>query len=598
MEIGMEMKLKSIALGQGQGVIAARMIENAINKGEWVLLQNCHLALSWMSELERICEEFDPQKIHPEFRLWLTSMPTIFFPASVLQDGVKMTKEAPKGLRANLKNTYFKLNEDKLKNTTSCQKTCIFQKLLFGLCFYHAIVCERKRFGALGWNIPYQFNETDLDISIAQLAMFLDTYEQIPFDVLQVMTSTINYGGRITDDKDMRTSDVILMTFFKEAILQEGYTFSKSGLYYSITPDKDSPYKSYVDYIHSLPINPEPEVFGMHENANITCAQTETYEIFDIILSLQPRVTTGTGKSREEIIADTAKSIEIKLPLPFDLEFVQAKYPVSYDESMNTVLAQEVERFNKLLQVMDATLKQVQKGLKGLVVMSAELEAMGNSLYDQKVPFVWEAKAYPSLKPLSSWVQDLLERLEFIRHWIEHGIPTVLWISGFFFPQGFMTGTIQNHARKYHIPIDTLSFQYLMLSYDVKEIKTKPENGCYTYGLFIEGARWNKETQALDDPLPKELFAKMPVMHLLPQSNREQPKGGIYRCPVYKILTRTGTLSTTGHSTNFVMWIEIPSNKKNIWRNSLVSETNAQIQFCDQEYWIKAGVACFCSLRY
>ena len=114
-----------------------------------------------MTELERICEELDPTKLHADFRLWLTSMPTPAFPASVLQDGVKMTKEAPKGLRANLKNTYYKLNDDKLSVTT---KPDAFRKLLFGLCFYHAIECERKRFGALGWNIPYQFNETDLDI--------------------------------------------------------------------------------------------------------------------------------------------------------------------------------------------------------------------------------------------------------------------------------------------------------------------------------------------------------------------------------------------------------------------------------------------------
>lgn len=265
---------------------------------------------------------------------------------------------------------------------------------------------------------------------------------------------------------------------------------------------------------------------------------------------------------------------------------------------MNTVLAQEVERFNKLLAVMRNTLHLVQQGLKGLVVMSAELEAMGASLYDQKVPAVWEAKAYPSLKPLGAWVKDLLGRLTFISNWIAHGIPAVFWISGFFFPQGFMTGTIQNHARRYKLPIDSLSFQFIMKPESVEQLTARPVDGCYTYGLFLEGARWNPETKALDDPLPRELFAKMPVIHLLPQPNREAPQRGIYRCPVYKILTRTGTLSTTGHSTNFVMWLEIPANKPTIFRNSLVSETNAQVLFADQEYWIKAGVACFCSLRY
>ncbi|KAL7993493.1 putative dynein heavy chain region D6 P-loop domain, dynein heavy chain, domain-2 [Plasmopara halstedii] len=593
--MSMESKVKSIALGQGQGNLAARLIESATIKGEWVLLQNCHLALSWMPDLERICEELDPAKVHESFRLWLTSMPTPVFPPSVLQNGVKMTKEAPKGLRANLKNTYYKLDPSRLEAT---HKPDVFRKLLFGLCFYHAIVCERKRFGALGWNIPYQFNETDLDISVAQLEMFLDTYDYVPFDVLQVMTSTINYGGRITDDKDMRTSDVILMTFFKEDILHKGYAFSKSGLYHSLDCDPRNAYEDYMNYIDSLPMNLEPEVFGMHENANITCAQSEAYEAFDLLLSLQPRVISGGGKQQEEIIAEAAQAIASQLPPQFDLEQVQAVYPVCYDESMNTVLAQEVERFNKLLDVMRSTLHLVQQGLKGLVVMSVELEAMGASLYDQKVPAVWEAKAYPSLKPLGAWVTDLLERLTFISNWISHGIPAVFWISGFFFPQGFMTGTIQNHARRYKMPIDSLSFEFIMMSASVEQLQTPPDNGYYTYGLFLEGARWNSETKALDDPLPRELFAKMPVIHLLPQMNRDPPQKGIYRCPVYKILTRTGTLSTTGHSTNFIMWLEIPSNKPTIFRNSLVSETNAQVLFADQEYWIKAGVACFCSLRY
>lgn len=72
---------------------------------------------------------------------------------------------------------------------------------------------------------------------------------------------------------------------------------------------------------------------------------------------------------------------------------------------------------------------------QGLVVLSAELEAMGNSIFDQTVPALWEKKAYPSLKPLSPWYEDLLQRLAFMRNWVDNGIPDVFWISGFFFPQ-------------------------------------------------------------------------------------------------------------------------------------------------------------------
>ena len=147
-------------------------------------------------------------------------------------------------------------------------------------------------------------------------------------------------------------------------------------------------------------------------------------------------------------------------------------------------------------------------------------------------------------------------------------------------------------------PIDTVSFSFLLRDESVDELQNKPPDGSYIYGLFLEGARWNKDAHTLVDPKPKELFSPLPVMHMLPLKNRPLPTAGIYRCPVYKILTRTGTLSTTGHSTNFVTWIELPSNRPTVFRSSLVSETNAQIKLCDQDYWIKAGVASFCALRY
>ena len=82
------------------------------------------------------------------------------------------------------------------------------------------------------------------------------------------------------------------------------------------------------------------------------------------------------------------------------------------------------------------TLQEGLKALKGLVVMSPELEAVTNSIFDNQVPDAWSSKAYPSLKPLSSWVLDLLERIKFINKWIADGPPPVYWISGLFFPSG------------------------------------------------------------------------------------------------------------------------------------------------------------------
>ena len=120
-----------------------------------------------------------------------------------------------------------------------------------------------------------------------------------------------------------------------------------------------------------------------------------------------------------------------------------------------------------------------------------------------------------------------------------------------------------------------------MLKDDLKwtDVTAKPEVGVFCYGLFIEGCRWNYDTHKLGDSEAKKLYVEMPLLHLLPTVDREIPKTGFYNCPVYKVLSRTGTLSTTGHSTNYVIMMELPSEDS-------------------QEKWIKAGVAAFLALKF
>ncbi|EAS00969.2 dynein heavy chain (macronuclear) [Tetrahymena thermophila SB210] len=567
----MKKEINSISLGQGQGPAAQKMIFEGQITGNWVVLQNCHLAVTWMTTLEKICEGFNNNpEMNPEFRLWLTSYPSPNFPTSVLQAGIKMTNEPPKGLRSNMLGSYLIDPIIKPEFFDGCNNPMAFKKLLYGLCFFHAVIQERRKYGALGWNISYEFNESDLRICVRQLKMFLDESTGVfPFDALNYLAAECNYGGRVTDDKDRRLIKTLLLDYYnQETVDNPNYQFAP-GLEYR-APHCET-HEDFINHIKTkLPLIAPPEVFGFHLNADITKDMNETNLLNDSLLICSSHGGGSGGESVEDTLKQVCQNILTDFPQQFNIPEVQKVFPVVKNESMNTVLTQELTRFNKLIKVVQSSLVDIQKALKGELLMSIQLEAASKSLFDGKVPDLWMQASYPSLKPLGGYVADLKQRLHFFQNWIDSQTsPNEFWLSGFYFTQSFLTGVLQNYARKKIIPIDIIEFDFEFIN---TPVTAKPEDGAYVHGLFIEGSKWNMNTMKLDESDPKVLFVKCPTILLKPKKTSELSQYKNYNCPVYKTTARRGVLSTTGHSTNFVMYIRMPTDKS-------------------ESHWIKRGVA-------
>nr|XP_021503796.1 dynein heavy chain 2, axonemal [Meriones unguiculatus] len=567
---GMAHRFHALSLGQGQAPIAARLLREGVLQGHWVFLANCHLSLSWMPHLDKLVEQLQVEDPHPSFRLWLSSSPHPDFPISILQASIKMTTEPPKGLKANMTRLYQLMTEVQF---THCSKPAKYKKLLFALCFFHSILLERKKFLQLGWNIVYGFNDSDFEVSENLLSLYLDEYEETPWDALKYLIAGVNYGGHVTDDWDRRLLTTYINDYFCDLSLSTpNYRLSVLETYFI---PKDGALASYKEYISMLPSMDPPEAFGQHPNADVASQITEARTLFETLLSLQPQITPTRigGQSREEKVLELAADVKQKIPEMIDYEGTRKL--LALDPSpLNVVLLQEIQRYNKLMKTILFSLTDLEKGIQGLIVMSTSLEEIFNCIFDAHVPPLW-GKAYPSQKPLASWTRDLAVRVEQFELWASRAHPPVIfWLSGFTFPTGFLTAVLQASARQNNISVDSLSWEFIVSTVDDSNLVYPPKDGVWVRGLYLEGAGWDRKNSSLVEAEPMQLVCLMPTIHFRPTESRKKSAKGMYSCPCYYYPNRAGSTDRA----SFVIGIDLRSGAMT------------------PDHWIKRGTALLMSL--
>merc|ERR1712139_531646 len=557
-----------VSMGEGQEEVARERNNAAFITGGWVILQNCHLGIDYMLELEDTL--IQTSDIEDDFRLWITCEITPRFPIGLLQMAIKVTLEPPEGLKAGLYRTYTTLITQETLDKVDHEK---WRTLLYVQAFLHSIVQERRKFGPIGWCIPYEFNTSDLDASLLFLEKHLSTTimvgAQLSWNTIQYMVAEVQYGGRITDDLDRELFVTYAAKWFCDEVFRQTFAFNNYGAEYNYRIPEGLDIHTFRSAIETIPPVDSPLIFGLHTNADLTYRLKDASEMLTTIIETQPKDSgSSTGKSVDEIVKELALELLTKMPPDFVEEVFRAQImklrgpPKLEDKGfgapLNIFLFQELQRLQNIIGIVRSNLHNVASAIDGTVVMTTDLLGDLNSIFDSRVPKRWTYDASGAeiswlLPNIGGWFTGLLDRYAQLNTWLEDGRREMrsYWIAGFTNAQGFLTGIKQEVTRQHkkdQWALDDVATHTEVLTYDPERIKEVPEEGQNIHGLFIEGAKWYRgppppqgEGGRLDESEPKKLYYAMPVIYVTAMTLKDVKNQGVnygvhgpYNCAVYK----------------------------------------------------------------
>ncbi|EDO38992.1 predicted protein [Nematostella vectensis] len=391
-----------VAMGQGQADIAMQQLHNCARNGEWLCLKNLHLVTSWLPTLEKELNSLEP---HEKFRLWLTAESHPKFPTILLQSSLKVTYEAPPGIKKNMLRTYDSWSPEFVQRGNNSTRA----QALFVLSWFHAIMQERRNYIPQGWTKFYEFSFGDLRAGAEIIDRLCSDSGSgsVRWQFVHGLFANAIYGGRIDNTFDMKVLESYLLQYFEQAVFAQG-----SCLFV----------QDYLEIINSLPDVDKPSFFGLPANIERSSQRIISSQVISQLKVLMRSDVVAHKFDKEKWSTELSPILNLWKKLNQGSQLIQMKVSPPSETGSDSPVTSFVllERYSAvtLVQTVHASLAALSKVIRGTQLLSAEVQTLAASLLRQEVPQEWTSIWEGPMDPVH-WLRALVSKTLALGSWVE-----------------------------------------------------------------------------------------------------------------------------------------------------------------------------------
>ncbi|XP_041658498.1 cytoplasmic dynein 2 heavy chain 1 isoform X2 [Cheilinus undulatus] len=454
-----------ISMGQGQADVALATLRECSRNGDWLCLKNLHLVTTWLPLLEKELNVLQPK---PGFRLWLTAEVHSRFPPILLQSSLKITYEAPPGLKKNLLRTFESWTPEQI----SKGGILVRSQSLFCLAWFHAVCQERRNYIPQGWTKFYEFSLSDLRAGFEIIDRLFEEGKPFQWEFVHGLLESAIYGGRIDNPSDLRILRSYLEQFFSANLLSSSFSAgqrkSRGGTRF-FPPQISLPNScSILDYrsvIENLPEDDKPAFFGLPANIERSSQRIISSQVISQLRVLSRSVATGSKFDRELWSNGLSPILNLWKKLNTGSPLIHQKVAQPSESQGSPVLSFiTLEQFNaiRLVQGIHQSLAALSKVIRGSQLLTPDVQKLATALLNQECPLTWQNKWEGPEEPMQ-YLRAVVTRALAIQSWVERAgrqalLSDTLDLSELFHPDTFLNALRQETARSMGCSMDSLVF--------------------------------------------------------------------------------------------------------------------------------------------